>query len=41
MVLVQATDGTVLNVTHEGAEPACIGSKDKKPFTGISDHVAP
>jgi len=41
MVLVRATDGTVLNVTHEGVESACIGSKDKKPFTGISDHVAP
>jgi len=41
MVLVQATDGTVLNVTHEGVESACIGSKDKKPFTGISDPASP
>jgi hypothetical protein len=41
MVLVQATDGTILNVTHEGAEPEYNGSKDKKPFTGIGDHTEP
>ena len=36
-MLIQPTDGTVLNVTLQATECGSKGSNDEKPFTLIGD----